>query len=263
MIAKILTLTLIAGLSAQLCGDDSHKYVPEEGSPELEHSISTSVESQGKMRETPSCCLPKVLVLGDSISMGYTAPLKKLLEGQAEITHNPGNSQGTTHTLALIDEWLSMGDWDVIHFNLGLHDLKRVKVAGTGANSDNPNDPYQADLDTYAKNMELLVEKLEQTNARLIFATTTPFPAGVSPYRDPDDVEKYNSVALAIMKRHGIEIDDLYTRILPKLDTLQKPENVHFTPEGSYFLATQVAKSIADALPQKKRCKQSREAMHP
>ncbi len=77
--------------------------------------------------------------------MGYTRSVQQKLTGKANIIHNPGNSQGTTHTLNKLDEWLDLQDWDVIHFNLGLHDLKRVKVAGTSQNSNDPNDPYQAD----------------------------------------------------------------------------------------------------------------------
>ena len=82
---------------------------------------------------------------------------------------------------------------------MGLHDLKRVKVAGTSENSNDPNDPYQANLKTYGANMEEIVARLKQTDAKLIFATTTPFPAGVKPYRAPEDAEKYNEVAKKIM----------------------------------------------------------------
>ena len=73
----------------------------------------------------------------------------------------------------------------MIHFSLGLHDLKHVEVAGTSQNSNDPNDPFQADLETYSTNMEEIVGKLKFSGATLIFATTTPYPECVSPLRDP------------------------------------------------------------------------------
>ena len=85
-------------------------------------------------------------------------------------------------------------NWDVIHFNMGLHDLKRVTEAGTSQKWNNPDDPYQADLATCRQNLEQVIAQLKGTGAEPIFATTTPFPLGVRPYRDPVNVPKYNAV---------------------------------------------------------------------
>lgn len=215
-------------------------YVPEEGSVETKKR-----KKQEEVKIDPN--LPMVLILGDSISIGYTPGVQQALKGKANVIHNPGNSQGTTHTKKKIDQWLKMQDWDVIHFNLGLHDLKRVK-ADSGKNSDDPNDPYQADLATYTTNLEEIVGKLKASGAKLIFATTTPYPAGVSPLRIPEDAAKYNAAALGIMKKNTIPVNDLHGLVLPKLEEVQKPKNVHFWPEGSALMAKQVANSIDEAL---------------
>src|SRR5436309_269245 len=69
--------------------------------------------------------LPRVLLIGDSISMGYTLPVRKLLDGKANVHRIPENGGPTTTGLAQIDRWLGDGKWDVIHFNWGLHDIKR------------------------------------------------------------------------------------------------------------------------------------------
>lgn len=237
---KKVLITLLA-LSSVAFGQNN--YVPEEGSVE---------ESKKKGRKSKvDKDLPMVLTLGDSISMGYTGGVKKALKGKANVIHNPGNSQGTTHTKANVDKWLKIQKWDVIHFNLGLHDLKRVKEAGTSKNSDDPNDPFQADLASYSTNMQEIVGKLKASGAKLIFATTTPYPAGVSPYRDPADPAKYNAAAVAIMKKNDIPVNDLYALVLPQLDKIQKPKNVHFKPEGSALLAKQVTEKISAVLPKK------------
>jgi len=60
-------------------------------------------------------------------------------------------------------------------------------------------------------------------------------------------VVAYNAVARKIMDAHHIAVDDLYGFALPQLDKVQRPANVHFTPEGSKVLAGQVAAAILAA----------------
>jgi len=67
--------------------------------------------------------LPKVLIIGDSISIGYTPPLTEMLRGKAEVVHNPGNATHSAYGLKNLDAWLGDAKWDVIQFNHGLHDL--------------------------------------------------------------------------------------------------------------------------------------------
>lgn len=155
--------------------------------------------------------LPRVLIIGDSISLGYTRTVVDSLRGKAIVKHAPGNNAGTTKGMESLKSWLGEGKWDVIHFNWGLHDLKRAR----SRSADGPKYAYQADIKQYEKNLRVMVPMLKAAGARLIFATTTPFPAGVGKGRLPEDVAKYNAAALKIMKEHKIAIDDLYTFALP------------------------------------------------
>ncbi|MDA3927115.1 MAG: SGNH/GDSL hydrolase family protein [Kiritimatiellae bacterium] len=223
----------------------AQQYIPETGSPEL----TKKHRKKDQVKMDPN--LPNVLIIGDSISIGYTEMVRAQLKGKANVIHNPGNAAGTTLGLATLQEWLGDTKWDVIHFNWGLHDLKHVTE--TGENSNNPNDPQQADLATYTANLKVLVKQLKATNAKLIFATTTPYPKGVKPCRLPEDAPKYNAAALKIMQTNNIEVNDLYSLALPKLKTLQRRRNVHFKPEGSKVLADQVAAMIQSALCIKRR----------
>jgi hypothetical protein len=68
--------------------------------------------------------LPRVLLIGDSISIGYTVPVQKLLAGKANVHRVPDNAGPTTHGVQFLETWLGNERWDVIHFNFGLHDLK-------------------------------------------------------------------------------------------------------------------------------------------
>jgi lysophospholipase L1-like esterase len=198
--------------------------------------------------------LPKILIIGDSISIGYLPFIQEILKDKAIVTRpmnengEAENCEGTTNGVAHIDDWIGNTKWDLIHFNFGLHDLKHVK-AGTLKNSNNPNDPHQAEKKQYRKNLKEIVAKLKATNAKLIFATTTPYPDGeLKPLRDSGMSAEYNAIALKIMKANNIPVNDLYAFALPRMEKLQRPLNVHFTDEGSQELAEQCVKSIEQSL---------------
>ncbi len=191
--------------------------------------------------------LPNVLIIGDSISIGYTPYLKDILMGKAIIAHPDENCEGTTKGVMKIDEWLGNTKWDIIHFNFGLHDLKHVN-ATTGAASTKPDDPRQADIKQYAKNLRLLVNRLKASGAKLIYCTTTPVPVKSSPFREPEQVIIYNNAALKIMKKEKIQVNDLYEFALPIIKQIQLPDNVHFTPDGYKILAEKVSGSIKECL---------------
>jgi len=187
--------------------------------------------------------LPRVLIIGDSISIGYTKPVQQMLAGEAEVVHNPGNAAHTWNGLEKIDQWLGADHWDVIHFNWGLHDLKYMKdgkmdLAGQRVSA----------LDQYKTNLQKLVSRLEKTGAKLIWASTTPIPEGAGGRKKGEEIE-FNAAAAEIMARHKITVNDLHGRVMPLLDRYQQPRNVHFTPEGSEFLALQVGQFIREALP--------------
>ena len=187
----------------------------------------------------------RVLIIGDSISIGYFKPLQKLLEGKAVVEHNLGNAAHTANGLARLDEWLGDTRWDVIHFNHGLHDLKYVDEQGRNASVEKGK--QQIPIDQYERNLDEIVTRLKKTGARLIFATTTPVPDGMG-IRVKGDAKGYNVAAERVMKKHGVRIDDLYSFALPRLDEIQRPQNVHFTQAGSELLAEQVANSILRAI---------------
>jgi acyl-CoA thioesterase-1 len=170
--------------------------------------------------------------------MGYTVPTRELLDGVANVHRAPANCGPTSRGVERIDAWLGDGRWDVIHFNFGLHDLKIME-----------DGKHQVAIDQYEANLRRIVVWLKQTDARLIWAATTPVPdAEVSPPRSDEDVVAYNAVGKRIMQEHGIGIDDLYSFALPRLAEIQQPANVHFTPDGSRALAEKVAQCIAEAL---------------
>ena len=225
--------------------------VPEQG------SVAETRARRSEWRFEPDPALPDVLILGDSISIGYTLAVRKALAGRANVFRpmngsQPANCSGTTLAVSQLDRWLGERQWSVIHFNWGLHDLKHVESPGSSRNSDNPSDPFQATVEQYAKNMGQIVARLKATGARLVFATTTPVAPGTSrPAREPEAPSKYNAAALAIMRAEGVRVNDLFGFCSPQLDKLQMPRNVHFTPAGSEALAAEVSRVVLEELPRK------------
>jgi lysophospholipase L1-like esterase len=181
--------------------------------------------------------LPRVLLIGDSISIGYTPATRKLLAGKANVHRIPTNGGPTDNGTKNIKQWLGDGKWDVIHFNFGLHDIK----LGSGK--------HQVPMDAYEKNLRELVKAMKATGAKLIWASTTPVPEGkTNPPRKNADVIEYNNAAKKIMDENGVATNDLYAFALPQLEKIQRPVNVHFSDKGSEVLAEQVAAAIAKTL---------------
>ena len=204
-----------------------------------------------QITDTPG--LPRVLILGDSVSVGYTLPLRKELAGKANLHRPPSNCGSTQIGLRDMDKWLGDKKWDVIHFNFGLHDLgyrfagdSNIDDQGHYARPDNGGHQNVPPAE-YAKNLRELARRLKATGARLICATTTPVPADLHAYVKGSEVP-YNEIAIKVMGEEGIRINDLCKFVTPQLATLQQPGNPHFTAKGSQALAVQIAATITAVL---------------
>ncbi|MFC5454255.1 SGNH/GDSL hydrolase family protein [Prosthecobacter fluviatilis] len=195
--------------------------------------------------------LPRVLLIGDSISMGYTLDVREMLKGKANVHRIPTNGGPTTNGLKNIKAWLGDSKWDVIHFNWGLHDLKYIaEDPSKRADPKAPGSHLQVPLADYEKNLAELVKTMQATGAKLIWCNTTPVPAG-SDGRIEGDEKKYNEAAARVMTAAGIPTDDLCAHAAAKLKDVQLPANVHYSPEGYHYLAEKVASVIAETLPKK------------
>jgi len=195
--------------------------------------------------------LPNVLLTGDSISIGYTPVVIEQLKGVANVQRVKSNCGDTQRGLQSLHAWLGDTQWDVIHFNWGLHDLcywhPESKVYGK---RDKVNGSVAVPLEQYGKNLQALVLQLLQTDATLIWASTTLVPQGEAGRRVGDEL-KYNAVAKAIMLKHGVAINDLHalTASFPP-QLFSRLGDVHYKNEGSAQLAQQVASVIQRALPE-------------
>jgi hypothetical protein len=190
--------------------------------------------------------LPRILIIGDSISLGYTWEVRKLLAGTANVQHPEVNCWSTEFGLEHLDHWIGAKHWDVIYFNFGLHDLKYLDDKGQYVTPDKGK--QVSSIKQYQANLRKIVASLQSTGAKLIFAATTPVPSGSGGRVQGDEI-RYNTAAFEVMREAGVEIDDLWTVVNPSLSTLQQPQNVHFTAEGYRVLGLEVASRIKRDLP--------------
>ena len=191
--------------------------------------------------------LPRVLLIGDSISIGYTLPTRVLLKGKVNLHRIPTNGGPTIKGLEQIDAWLGKKKWDLIHFNWGLHDLKYMGPNGENLFPREKGGKVQVPIQEYEKNLERLVVRLKKTNAKLVWRNTTPVPPG-SKGRYVGDSIKYNAAAARVMIRHGIPTHDLFTMSKKRMKEIMLPANVHYTKDGSEVLGGDVATVILEAL---------------
>ena len=191
---------------------------------------------------TDDPALPRVLIIGDSISIAYTTTVRRELAGVANVHRVPGNAAFSANGLAKIESWLGEGDWDLVHFNFGLWDWYGWKQERVPTK------------DEYVANLQQIVTKLKATGAKVIFGTTTP-PCDEAEHKikvhvSDEYAKNFNNAAAERMKKEGIAVNDLYAHISPerKKYTLAKAD-VHWNRSGSLFLGKKVAAEIARQLP--------------
>jgi lysophospholipase L1-like esterase len=180
----------------------------------------------------------QVVLIGDSIRMGYQQIVQSELAGEAEVWGPEENGGTSRNVLAHLDEWVIARQPDVVHLNCGLHDLRREFGAGESA----------VPLGEYEENVALILRQIqEHTAARLIWATTTPVNEAWHHQnkgfdRFEADVLSYNRCARNVTARLGVEVDDLYAVVTGAgRDLVLVPDGVHFSGAGYTLLGRAVA----------------------
>jgi hypothetical protein len=179
---------------------------------------------------------PTVLIIGDSISIEYTKYLKSITGNEMIISHAGENCYSTEYGLKHLYKWMGSTNWQIIHFNFGMHDIKL----------DN-NNTQTVPLNQYKVNLREIIRRMRaaQPHAILMWCNTTPVPDSiVSPPRYNKDVIAYNEAAYQIMTENNIYVNDLYSFALSEMPAIQIPLDVHFTSTGNKLLANQVHEKI-------------------
>jgi dienelactone hydrolase/lysophospholipase L1-like esterase len=202
--------------------------------------LLANAATMGQSGTSPT--LPTVVLVGDSIRLGYAPRVAERLAGKAVVISLPENGGDSANVLAHLDEWVLRKKPDVVHFNCGLHDLKRLKSDGH----------HQVEVDRYAENLRRIVTRIrEGSNAAVVFADTTPIlderhaRRGADFDRTEADVRRYNAAATEVMHKLGVPVHDLHWVVEQSgLETILEPDGTHYTAAGSHRLAEAVADCV-------------------
>jgi dienelactone hydrolase len=200
--------------------------------------------------QPPKDARPQVLLMGDSIRLGYAPIVVKKLDGVAEVFGFPENGGDTSATLKQLEGWFKDGKAPlaappnapalpplIVHFNCGLHDLKFGKKT----------EKHQVPLDEYEKNLRAIVAKLRTRTNHIYFATTTPIIDDRHAGRKADfdrfdkDVKAYNERAVTVMQELGVPVSDLNRIVQDGAPAaMLGKDGTHYTPAGYERLADAV-----------------------
>ena len=179
--------------------------------------------------------MKKVVLLGDSIRLGYGGRVCELLGSDYTVWQPDDNCRFAAYTLRMLFDYREqMRGADVIHFNCGLWDM--CDLFGDG--------PFTP-VDVYVEQMVRIAAILKSyaPNGTVIFATTTP-PSPEMWGHDLERVRAYNAAVVAALEPLGIVINDLFTPVAEDVEHMICEDLIHSTPYGVEVLAQQVADLI-------------------
>ena len=180
--------------------------------------------------------LPRVLLIGDSITRAYYPKVEKNLTGKAFVARL-ATSRFISDPLLLQEIALVLDNtkFDIIHFNNGMHGWQHSE------------EEYRQAFPKF-----LAAIKTHAPHAKLIWANTTtlkeskPLPTGDQTHSSDERIAVRNDIALEYVKKTGIPLDDLNT--LGKGHPEYHSDNVHFNDQGVALQAAQVAGQIEKVL---------------
>ena len=184
--------------------------------------------------------LPEILLIGDSIRMGYCAAVAEALRGKAEVKWPAANCQSSQNILIQLVRWRGLvASPKVVQFNCGHWDA---------ACWDGDADALTT-VDEYARNVRMIIRRIRRywPEAKIVFATTTPMnpngKLGGNP-RTTESIRRYNAAAVAVAQAEGVAVNDLFA-ITEKWSTAEYADYCHFTKPAAKRLGGIVADRLA------------------
>ena len=183
----------------------------------------------------------QILLIGDSIRVGYCAYVKKQLEDVVDVYYPPENCRNTQYIITSLRLWLNVCDpqkVNVIHFNAGHWDIAHWSGIGDSLTS----------VEEYGKNLVKIVKmmRLLYPNAKIIFATSTPMnPDGralINP-RTTKEIILYNEKAKSVCRENGVEVNDLFA-LCKSWEKEMFKDYAHFVDKGYERIGEQVSNAI-------------------
>jgi lysophospholipase L1-like esterase len=175
--------------------------------------------------------MPRVLLIGDSITRGYYPIVEQLLKGKAYVARiTTSKAVGDPALLDELATFLKQARFDAVHFNIGMHG-------------------WAYSEDEYRRHFPALAAAIRKhaPQAKLVWASTTPIRVDSESGASNTRIARRNAIALEFAAAETIPVDDLHALMTPHADL--HSDNVHFNKEGSTLMAEQVARELLKLLP--------------
>ncbi|TLS51813.1 hypothetical protein FE782_12940 [Paenibacillus antri] len=194
--------------------------------------------------------MKKVLLLGDSIRMGYDEYVRDILKDKCKVYYDDtDNGRFAAYTLWQANQlFRKYGKFDVVHWNNGYWDM----------NIEPPMAEAVHPIDEYIHFLKRIIGEIRRNDAAIIFATTTPVlhsgsspdntGTGVNIKYSNDWVVQYNEAAKRLAAEENITVNDLYALMLQDKNYYKCEDSLHLTEEGYKLCAEQAAKLILEKL---------------
>ena len=170
-----------------------------------------------------SATLKNVLIIGDSVSIGYTPFVASTLSEYALVQHAPwsgdGGAEETAYGVQCLDYFLQHPDGsayaaDAVLFNWGLHDGPRLGPSwppnATLPGQEGVMSVYEVELRNITAR---LIRYASGLGAKLLWLSTSPLLASAT---DDRDVAELNRRAASVMRQAGVPMLDLHGAITAK-----------------------------------------------
>lgn len=184
-----------------------------------------------------------VLIIGDSISEGYTPFVQEALGDKYYIQHNVTkngytNAETSGFTLSNIEDYLDdCPKWDVITFGNGLWDIAQENGNGI---------PRGGTVNDYTSNLQAIADRLQDTGAAVVFFNMIPVETGDNVCLDYL-VDPWNSAAFTALSTTAVTTYDLNSWAHETRQN-QNQGDVHYNDKGNKHNAQFVISAIKEQL---------------
>lgn len=209
--------------------------------------------------------MKNLLLLGDSIRMGYDSFVQEKLEGRMNVYFPEENGRFAQYTLRALSDWkanLDLPEIHVVHWNNGLWDTLHLNACYAGNDGEAegrtispenvPNDcRFDEDPLTppemYRYMLGRVLTRIRQLfpGAEVVFATSTPVIEGQSSwgYRSNAEIESYNRIAREVLVPRGVRVNELGEFAAAQCGSLHR-DWVHYNDEGCSLLADEIIRFL-------------------
>ena len=241
---------------ATLCDGAGHPAAPfrtDEFLALTDRSLDPSAVALGFNRRTDLAIedprLPRILIIGDSISGHYLEELRVRMSGKANVIGESSMIKGTWASMGprfYRADWASRPDFKtflaergpfaIVHFNNGIHNFSHAKPG---------------DEKPYAEQLRTVVASIRESGALCLFANSTGTVADNTIPNSPNyltNCRAFNAAAEAVMKELKVPVTDIYGLIQPRIQELISSDLVHPKDEASPLMADLIARRLTETL---------------